>query len=130
MDTNTIIWIVQILGAIIFFMAGIMKVMKSKAEIAETGERMAWVEDFSPNTIKIIGALELAGGLGLVFPWLLNILPILTPLAGVGLVLTMVGAAVTHLKRQEYSAIVPNMVLLAMVAFVAYGRFVLVPIAG
>jgi len=130
MDTNVIIWIVQILAGLVFFMAGFMKVSKSKDEIAEAGERMAWVEDFSPNTIKVIGALEVAGGVGLILPWLLNILPILTPLAGVGLVLTMIGAAVTHLKRQEYSAVVSNMVLLAMVAFVAYGRLVLVPIAG
>lgn len=127
METNTIIWIVQILAGIAFLMAGFMKATQPKEKLAE---KMAYVEDFSATTIKGIGVLEIAGGLGMILPWLLNILPILTPLAGVGLSLTMVGAAFTHLRRKEYSGIITNLVLLAMVAFVAYGRFVLVPIAG
>ncbi|NDJ60298.1 MAG: hypothetical protein GYB67_04185 [Chloroflexi bacterium] len=39
----------------------------------------------------------------------------------------MMGAAITHLRRSEISSIVPNIVLLALALFVAYGRFVLVP---
>ena len=127
MDTNTIIWIVQILVGLAFLMAGMMKATQPKEKLAE---KMEWVEDFSPNTIKAIGVLEVAGGLGVVFPWLLNILPILTPIAGVGLVLTMIGAMLTHLRLKEYPKVIANIVLLALAAFVAYGRFVLVPIAG
>ena len=127
MDTNSILWIVQILLAFVFFMTGIMKLTQSKEVMVE---KMAWVEDFSANTIKIIGALEVAGAVGLILPSLIPLLPILTPLAGLGLVLTMIGAALTHLRHQEYPAIIPNLVLLALAGFVAYGRFALIPIAG
>jgi hypothetical protein len=35
----------------------------------------------------------------------------------------MVGAIITHLRRHEAQAIVVNLVLLAVAAFVAWGRF-------
>lgn len=127
MDTNIIIWIVQGLTAFAFFAAGMMKLTQPKEKLQEN---MAYVEDFSAGQIKAIGALEIAGAIGLIFPWLLNILPFLTPLAGIGLVLTMIGAAITHIRRGEYPGIVVNLILMALAAFVVYGRFVLVPVAG
>jgi hypothetical protein len=88
---------------------------------------MAWVEDFSRGAVHIIGALEVLGAIGLVLPALTGILPWLTPLAALGLVLTMIGAALTHLRRSEYSVIPVPAVLLILAAFVAYGRFFVLP---
>jgi len=51
----------------------------------------------------------------------------LTPLAGVGLALTMVGAALLHVRRGEYPNIIVNVVLFGLAVFVAYGRFVVEP---
>ena len=51
----------------------------------------------------------------------------LTPLAALGLVLTMIGAALTHLRRTEYGSIAMNVVLLVLAAFVVYGRFFVLP---
>src|SRR5215211_2032669 len=48
-------------------------------------------------------------------------------LAALGLVLTMIGAALTHLRRAEYGGIAVNAVLLIVAAFVAYGRFFVLP---
>ena len=122
---NTALWIVQILLALAFGLAGFMKLTQPKEKLAAN---MKWVEDFSPNIVKAIGAVELLGALGLVLPALTGILPWLTPLAGVGLVLDMLGAAYTHFRRKENSVIPVNLVLLALAAFVAYGRFVAVPL--
>lgn len=126
---NIALWIIQGLLAVIFLMAGFMKVSKSKDEVKETGgERMAWVEDVSDSNLKLIGVLEILAGIGLILPQLTGILPILTPLAAVGLILTMIGAMTLHIKRGDGAqAIVMNLVLLLMAAFVAYGRFVLIP---
>ncbi len=121
---NIALWVVQGLLGLAFLMAGGMKLMKSKEEIAQ---QMAWVNDFSEGQIKTIGALELLGAIGVVLPGLVNILPILTPLAAVGLALTMLGAARTHLRRGENQMIVTNAVLFLLAAFVAYGRFVIAP---
>jgi uncharacterized protein YjeT (DUF2065 family) len=87
---------------------------------------MAWVEDFSQRTVRIIGALEVLGAIGIVLPALSGIVPSLTPLAAAGLVLTMIGAALTHLRRTEYGYIAVNAVVLIVAAFVAYGRFFVV----
>lgn len=117
---NTALWIVQILLALAFGMAGFMKATQPKEKLAK---QMGWVNDFAANTVKGIGALEILAAIGLILPMLTGILPILTPLAAVGLILTMIGAAVTHLRRKETPMIAINAVLLVLAAFVAYGRF-------
>ena len=119
---NTTLWIVQGILAMMFLMVGMMKLMQPKEKMAE---KMAWVEDFSQGQIRGIGILEVMGALGLILPMLTGIAPILTPLAALGLGLTMIGAFMTHLRRKD--PMVPmgmmNMMLFAMSAFVAYGRF-------
>jgi uncharacterized membrane protein YphA (DoxX/SURF4 family) len=118
---NTVLWIVQGILAFMFMMTGAMKLMRKKDDIAPM---MGFVEDFSQVQIRGIGVLELMGAMGLILPRALDILPILTPLAAVGLGLTMVGAFFIHLRRKE---IVPmgimNMMLFGMALFVAVLRF-------
>lgn len=126
---NIVLWVLQGLLAALFLMAGLMKATKSKEEIKESGgERMAWVDEISANNIKLIGILEILAAIGLILPQLTGILPWLTPLAAVGLVLTMIGAMVLHVRRGDGAqALMSNVVLLLLAAFVAYGRFVLIP---
>jgi uncharacterized membrane protein YphA (DoxX/SURF4 family) len=122
---NTALWIVQVLAAIAFGVSGFTKIVQPKEKLLTN---MKWVEDFSPNVIKGIGLLEVLGAIGLILPALTGVLPLLTPIAGVGLVLVMLGAAYTHLRRGEMSMIPINLVLLLLAAFVVYGRFVAVPL--
>jgi uncharacterized membrane protein YphA (DoxX/SURF4 family) len=117
------LWVAQVLLAAAFLVSGATKLSQPKEKLAKN---MAWVEDFSQGTVRIIGALEVVGAIGLVLPALTGILPWLTPIAALGLVLTMIGAALTHLRRTEYGNIAMNAVLLVLAAFVVYGRFVLV----
>ncbi|GAB5494240.1 MAG: DoxX family protein [Phototrophicaceae bacterium] len=114
------LWIVQGLLAFAFFMAGMMKTVKSKEELQGTGDRMAWTEDFDANVLKGIGLVEVLGAIGLILPILLGIAEFLTPLAAAGLILTMIGAIITHVRRGEMQAIVSNVVLGAMAAFVLW----------
>ncbi len=123
---NIVLWVVQGLLAAAFLMAGSNKLMRSKEQLKPM---MAWVEDFSPQTLRIIGAVEVLGAIGLILPAATGILPGLTPLAAVGLVLTMLGAAATHLRRTEYPLIGVNAVLLLLALFVAYGRFAMAPLS-
>ena len=125
---NVGLWIAQGLLAAAFLMAGVMKLLRSKEELRESG--MGWVDDFSAGVVKAIGAVEVLGALGLILPTLTGLLPILTPLAAAGLVLDMIGAAFTHLRRGEAvpSAVVTT--VLGLIAFfIAYGRFVVMPVA-
>ncbi len=118
------LWVVQGLLAVAFLGAGAMKLSQPKEKLAAN---MGWVEDFSQPAVRLIGAVEVFGAVGLVLPALTGILPWLTPLAALGLALTMIGAALTHLRRKEYGNIAVNAVLLVLAAFVAYGRFFVLP---
>jgi uncharacterized membrane protein YphA (DoxX/SURF4 family) len=118
---NVVLWIAAGLLAAAFLAAGLMKLTQPRKKLADSG--MAWVEDFGDGTVKAIGALEVLGAIGLILPAALGILPVLVPMAATGLALIMVGAAITHARRREPPAIVVNLALLALAAFVAWGRF-------
>ena len=117
-------WVAQVLLAVAFLGAGATKLSQPKEKLLKN---MAWVEDFSQRTVRLIGTLEVLGAIGVVLPALTGILPWLTPLAALGLVLLMIGAALTHLRRTEYGNIAMNAVLLVLAAFVAYGRLFILP---
>ena len=122
-----VLWFIQVLLALLFLGAGLAKIIQPKDALAAI-ENMRWVEDFSQGTVRLIGTLELLAAIGLIVPALTRILPWLTPLAAAGLVLLMIGAAITHVGRGEYGAILVNLVILLVAAFVAYGRWRIAPI--
>jgi uncharacterized membrane protein YphA (DoxX/SURF4 family) len=113
------LWIVQLLLAAAFGMAG---VMKSTQPLDALSPDMAWVRDVPPAMVRFIGIAELAGALGLVLPALTGVKPILTPLAAAGLAVIMVLAAAFHISRGEFSALPFNIVLGGLSALVAWGR--------
>ena len=116
---NLILWIVQIVLALAFLASGLIKLSQPKEKLAA---QMAWVDDFSAGTIRLIGGLEVLAAIGLILPAATKVLPWLTPLAAFGLVLTMLGAAATHLRRNETPMIGINAILLLLAAFVVVGR--------
>lgn len=124
---NIVLWILQVLLALLFGASGTMKAVSQKESLKKSGgERMAWVDSLSDTNLKIVGGLEVLAAIGLILPLATGILPWLTPLAAVGLILTMIGAIALHLQRGDGApSIVTNVVLLAISAFVAYGRFAL-----
>jgi len=117
---NVVLWIVAGLLAVAFLVAGLTKLLQPKEKLAAT---MGWVEDFSPGTVKLIGALEVLAAIGLVLPAALDVVPVLVPIAAVGLIALMVGAAITHGRRRETPMIAINVVLLVLAVVVAWGRF-------
>ena len=112
------VWIASGLLALVNLAAGSLKLFRSKEKLAG---QMAWVNDFSPIQVRLIGAAELLGGIGVIVPALTGILPILTPIAATGIAILQVGAIVTHLRRRE--TIIPNIVILALAILVAVTRF-------
>jgi uncharacterized membrane protein YphA (DoxX/SURF4 family) len=118
---DVVLWIAAGVLAAAFLAAGLLKLTRSRKRLADSG--MGWAENFGDGTVKMIGALEVLGAVGLILPAALDIAPILVPLAATGLGVIMLGAIVTHARRREPQAIVINLVLLALAAFVAWGRF-------
>jgi uncharacterized membrane protein YphA (DoxX/SURF4 family) len=118
---NVVLWIIASLLAAAFLAAGLMKLGQPKEKLASAG--MGWVDDFSAGTVKVIGGLEVLAAIGLILPGALKIVPVLVPLAATGLVLMMVGAAITHARRKEAQLIPINAVVLVLAVVVAWGRF-------
>jgi DoxX-like family len=118
---NVVLWIVAALLAVAIAGSGVMKLVRTKEQLAGAG--MGWTESYSGNQIRALGAVEVLAGIGLILPAALDIAPILVPLAAVGVGLIMIGAIVTHARRGEKQALPVTVILLILAIVVAWGRF-------
>lgn len=117
---NIILWILQGVIAVAFLMAGGMKMTQSKEFLREkVGD---WIDPVDLKVLKLIGLLEVLGAVGVIVPMAFGFMPMLVPLAAIGLALTMVGASFVHLKRKEYKEVAINLILLLMIGVIAIGR--------
>lgn len=122
------LWAAQILLALAFGAAGIMKTL---TPVAELGAMMHWVTVSPEWLVRFIGVVEFLGALGVILPALTRILPWLTPLAALGFAVIQVLAIGTHANLGETGATLPiNVILLALSLFVAWGRTRKAPIAA
>ncbi len=116
------LWTFQVLLALLFLFAGIMKLVTPAEKLA------ALAPQFSVNFMRFIGVVETLGGLGMVLPGLLKIKTGLTPLAAAGLVIVMIGAVVVSYQTMGVKGVAVPLVTGIVAAFVAYGRWRLVPL--
>ncbi|HZA46389.1 MAG TPA: DoxX family protein [Rubrobacter sp.] len=119
---NLSLWIVAGLLAAVFLFAGANKLFIPRKKLAEAPGG-GWVLDFSAGFVKALGAIEILGAVGLILPALLNVAPMLVPLAALGLGLIMIGAAAVEFRRQEFKHVLVNLTYLVLIGFVAWGRF-------
>jgi uncharacterized membrane protein YphA (DoxX/SURF4 family) len=117
---NIALWIVQGLLAALFLFGGGMKLV---TPIEAMTQQMAFPGFF----LRFIGVAEVLGGLGLILPGLVRIRPGLTPLAAAGLVIIMIGATGLTASSGDIKAALMPLVVGLLTAFVAYGRWKIVP---
>ena len=122
---NIVLWVVQVLLALLFILAGGMKLVLPAEQLSGPPGSIVLPIAF----LRFIGVCELLGGLGLILPSLLRIRPGLTPLAAAGLVIIMIGAVgITFAGGGTVGmAAYPGVVGL-LAGFVAYGRWRLAPL--
>ena len=124
MNANIVLWVLQILGALLYLSSGVMKVFmfdKVSADVPSFGAlpRNAWTA---------LGILELVCAVGLIVPDALHWHPQLTVLAAIVLAIESLVFIWVHVKYREIPPIILSGVLGLLVAFIAYGRMVLKPI--
>ena len=124
---NTALWIIASLLAVAFLIGGASQVLLSKEKFRSFGAGQHWVDDFGAGHIKAIGVIKILGAVGLILPAVLDIAPVLVPLAASGLMLVMAGAGTIRFRRSEWKFLVGDLVFLSLFAFVAWGRFSLEP---
>ncbi|WP_433247309.1 DoxX family protein [Streptosporangium sp. CA-135522] len=127
---NGALWSLQALFGFFFAGSGFGKVLLYDGALYAAAPRaVAWYAAVPQPLIVFIGVCEVLGGVGLILPAMTRVNPKLTPLAAVGLTLTMILAAGFHIMRGEYALVPANLLLGGVAAFIAVGRGRLRPIA-
>ena len=116
---TVVLWILQILLALVFLASGVFKLVRSKEQLLETAPALA---PYRPITIKAVAGAEVLGAIGVVAPMLLGIAPELVPWAALGLGCVALGAAVAHAEQRDYKTLPVHAVLLVMAVAVMVGR--------
>ena len=122
---NSLLWVLQILAALLYGASGIMKVFlfdKVSGDVPSFGAlpRKVWMA---------LGILELVCTVGLLVPAAFHWRPSLTVLAAALLAIESLVFVGVHVRYREAGSIVMSGVLGLVMAFVAYGRTVLEPIS-
>ncbi|HEX2271715.1 MAG TPA: DoxX family protein [Pyrinomonadaceae bacterium] len=120
---NVILWILQILLAILFVIAGVPKLILPASMLKAPPGAI----EFPVWFLRFIGVCELLGGLGLLLPAVFKRRQSLIPLAAAGLLVIMIGATVTTVMSGGGITILIPLVSAVLLAFVAYGRSRLLP---
>jgi uncharacterized membrane protein YphA (DoxX/SURF4 family) len=121
---NIVLWVLQILAALLYLSSGVMKVFmfdKVSADVPSFGAlpRNGWTA---------LGILELVCAVGLIVPGALHWHPQLTVLAATVLAIESIVFIGVHVKYREMTPIIMSAVLGILMVFIAYGRTVLSPI--
>jgi uncharacterized membrane protein len=121
---NMLLWVLQVLAALLYGSSGVMKVFmfdKISQDVPSFGAlpRQAWM---------ILGILELVCTLGLIVPAALHWKPALTILAAAVLAVESLVFVGVHIKYREVRPIILSGVLGLLMAFIAYGRMILKPV--
>lgn len=111
-------WIIAGLLALVYLLSGGMKVVRSREQLIAAGQ--GWVEGANTGIVKLVGALEVAGALGLILPPITGIAPSLAPMAALGLVLVQAVAIGVHMKLNDTKSLPVNIILLALAIAAAW----------
>ena len=119
---NIVLWVLQLLLAIAFFLHGWLFLSPPPELVEQMNASLPrWFQVF-------LGVAEVLAAVGLTLPGLTRILPWLVTWAAAGVAIVTVSATIWHLVRSEWSSAGITLVLLAMATFVAYMRHRVLPI--
>ena len=115
------IWFIQGILCGVFLITGFLKIFLPKEKLVpKIGPS---VGELTSTQIKLAGVSEVLGAIGLILPVKLDLYPILTPFAAIGLALAMLVALSLNVEHKQYKKVALNIILLAMSAIVAIYYF-------
>ncbi|TIC88014.1 DoxX family protein [Nocardioides sp. GY 10113] len=110
-------WVIAGLLAALYAWSGAKKLLQSRDALRPM---MGWVDDVPLPLTRSIGAVEVAGAVGLLVPPLVGLLPWLAVVAAIGFVFLQLAAAGFHLSRDEQRQVPFNLLLMLLAAFAAW----------
>jgi len=123
---NSILWAIQIILGIkmitVSYTHGLRQSQPTMQEAVQKAGR------FSKPLLYIISICTFIGTLGLILPGVFRLPAWITPVTGVGLSVMLLFSIFFHIRFRETPKIFVSIVLLAFAVFVAYGRWLLIPL--
>jgi len=116
---ETLLWILQSHIALMFIAGGLVKLLIPREKMIP---KQPYVKNYTSTQIKLIGLAEILGAIGLIVPAATGILPVLTPLAAVGLCVIMLLATRLHLQEKEMMKVAIIFMMLCVTGCIAYAR--------
>jgi hypothetical protein len=116
---NTGLWVAQLILLAAFGAAAWLKIT---SPIPQLAAMWPWTGVLPEPQVRLIGLIDLLGGIGVVLPTLTGVRPRVTVVAALGCATLQVCAMIFHISRGELAATPVNVVLLALALFVAWGR--------
>ncbi len=113
------LWAAQLLLAAAYGLFGSMKAAQPLDELAMM---MQWIPGFSPLFVRSLGVVEVLGAIGLILPSLTRIQPRLTVIAALCILVHQFCAVALHASKGEFGVLGLNFVLIALAAFIFWGR--------
>ena len=101
---------------LLFLAAGVMKLVVPHEE---GRARIGWVGDVPSSRYRLIGWLESAGAVGLMFPTMVDTFDWITAIAASGLGLVMLLATALHARRHEWGYLSLTGALAGLCGFIA-----------
>lgn len=123
---DTVLWVFQVILTIKLLSTAIIHALQQNKDTMR--QAIARLGTASKPLLWISAVLMLVGCLGLILPGVLHFLPWLTPLCAALLAVMLLISIPLHVKSREKPMIFVSIILFAMAAFLAYGRWVLAPL--
>ena len=118
---NILLWAGQIFLATAFIYSGICKSIFSEKQLIAKGQ--TGVVGLPAALIHSIGISEILGSIGIILPWWIKVVPVLTPLSALCFAVLMTLAAPIHYRLKEGKNVAINITLLVIALLVAWGRW-------
>lgn len=126
MNINTALWVIQIiLGIKMLNVSYSHGLRQSQPTIQEAMQKMG---RFSQPFLYLISVFTLMGTMGLILPGVLGSSTWIIPVTAALLSVILLFSIYFHIKFREKPKVFVSVILFAFAVFVAYGRWVLVPL--
>jgi len=123
---NTALWLLQVILSIKFTSVAFTHgIRHDQAQMQQGIQKMGQI---ARPLLIIIAILTLVGAVGLIVPAAFGVLTWMTPLTAAILAGLMLCSIVFHINCREKPTIIADIILFAIAAFVAYGRWVISPL--
>jgi DoxX-like family len=121
---NILFWALQVVLAFLCISGGAFQIFK----IEDLRKNVAAMRALPRGLWAFLGAFGCLGGLCLILPGALNVLPILTAIAAAGVAAQSVLISAFYIHYGDRAPMPYSVTMALLAAFIAYGRFALQPL--